>query len=136
MKNECYKGEYIDMRKLNTIQKVEKLNNVFANDSDDLVGGASHHYIIESPRTEVNGYNTITRIDFQCGARNDENSKVGVLDTDLLEIVRDRLRGFQSGDFATEDNEKALEHIEIALMYLNKRIMDRYERNVLSTYQE
>lgn len=60
----------------------------------------------------------------------------GIIDTDLLEIVRDRLKGFQSGDFATEDNAEALKHIEIALMYMNKRVMDRYERNVLGTYEK
>ena len=54
----------------------------------------------------------------------------------MLEIVRDRLKGFQSGDFATEDNAEALKHIEIALMYMNKRVMDRYERNVLGTYEK
>ena len=40
------------------------------------------------------------------------------------------------GDFATDDNAKALEHIEIALMYMNKRVRDRYERNVLGTYEK
>ena len=39
-------------------------------------------------------------------------------------------------EFATDDNAKALEHIEIALMYMNKRVMDRYERNVLGTYKK
>ena len=40
------------------------------------------------------------------------------------------------GSFATDDNAKALEHVELALMYLNKRVMDRYERNVLGTYDK
>lgn len=134
MKNKDYKGEYISMRKLNTIQKVENLNNVFADDNSDLVGSAAHHYAVK--RLGAYEYRDIACIDFQCGARNDIHSKEGVLDTDLLEIVRDRLKGFQSGEFATDDNEKALEHIEIALMYMNKRVMDRYERNVLGTYEE
>ncbi|MDY4947783.1 MAG: ABC transporter ATPase, partial [Clostridium cadaveris] len=30
-------------------------------------------------------------------------------------------------------NAKALEHIEIALMYANRRVEDRIERNVLGT---
>lgn len=47
MKNKDYKGEYISMRKLNTIQKVENLNNVFADDNSDLVGGAAHHYAVK-----------------------------------------------------------------------------------------
>lgn len=129
------------MRELNTIQKVEKLNHVFADDSHDTVGGAAHHYMISRPSVEPGDdnypdYDTFAWVDFQCGARNDENSTIGVLDADLLEIVRDRLKGFQSGEFATDDNAKALEHVEIALMYMNKRVMDRYERNVLGTYEK
>lgn len=129
------------MRKLDTIQTVEKLNHVFVDDKNDLVGGAAHHYIIKRPGVELNDdnypdYDTICNIDFQYGPRYDENSKVGVIDADLLEIVRDRLKGFQNGEFATHDNAKALEHIEIALMYLNKRVMDRHIRNVLGTYEK
>lgn len=120
-------------RKLNTIQKVEKLNNVFAIDEPGP-GGANHKYAVRSNTAE--GVTDYAVIEFQKGPRKDPDSIHGVLDTDLLEIVRDRLEGFQAGDFATEDNAKALEHIEIALMYMNKRVMDRYERNVLGTYEK
>ena len=41
------------------------------------------------------------------------------------------MKAFQAGPFASEYNEKALEHIELALMYLNRRVEDRIERNVL-----
>ena len=40
---------------------------------------------------------------------------------------------FQAGPYASEYNAKALEHIELALMYLNRRVEDRIERNVLGT---
>ena len=72
-------------------------------------------------------------IQFQCGPRKDPDSIHGWLDTDLLEIVRDRLKDFQNGPFATDDNAKALEHIEIALMYMNKRVEERAARGVLGT---
>ena len=52
---------------------------------------------------------------------------------DLLEIVRDRLKAFQAGDFATEYNAQALVHVEEALMWLNRRVEDRIERQVLGT---
>ena len=123
------------MRELNTIQKVEKLNKVFATDEAGC-GGANHHYMISIENVPDKGYEYCTHIQFQNGARKDENSEHGIIDTDLLEIVRDRLKGFQSGKFATDDNAEALKHIEVALMYLNKRVMDRYERNVLGTYQK
>lgn len=124
------------MRELNTIQKVEKLNNVYAVDEPGN-GGANHEYMISGVISEIPVRKTFGEtIKFQNGARKDSNAIHGILDTDLLEIVRDRLKGFQSGEFATDDNAKALEHIEIALMYMNKRVMDRYERNVLGTYEK
>ena len=73
------------------------------------------------------------KIQFQNGARKEENSIHGVLDTDLLEIVRDRLKAFQEGQFATRENAIALTHIEEALMWMNRRVEDRIERNVLGT---
>lgn len=72
-------------------------------------------------------------IQFQNGARKLPDSIAGVLDTDLLEIVRDRLKGFQKGEFATRENAIALTHIEDALLWMNKRVEDRIERNVLGT---
>ena len=121
------------MRELNTIQKREKLNRVFATDEPGK-GGASHEYLIAVDRglpvpNEV-------KISFQNGARNDDKAIHGVIDTGLLEIVRDRLKGFQSGEFATRENAIALTHIEEALLWMNKRVEDRAARNVLGTYEK
>lgn len=117
-------------KKLSTIQKREKLNDVLSNDALGP-GGAHHNYLItESGDGDVE---ILAEIQFQKGARNLPDSVRGVLDPDLLEIVRDRLKGFQNGEFATEYNAKALEHVELALMYLNRRVEDRIERNVLGT---
>ena len=117
------------MRELSTIQKREKLNDVYAvNEKGN--GGANHRYSISSAsKPSV----ILTEIQFQNGARKLPDSVHGVLDTDLLEIVRDRLKGFQSGEFATRENACALTHIEEALMWMNKRVEDRIERNVLGT---
>ena len=125
------------MERLNTIQKVEKLNEVLILDEKGN-GGANHKYAINSLEKDYNGIPLYfsTTIQLQNGARKLEDSIHGVIDTDLLEIVRHRLQCFQKGDFATDDNARALEHIEIALMYMNKRVMDRYERNVLGTNEK
>lgn len=119
------------MRKLSTIQKREKLNVVKVIDERGA-GNANHLYKVEAvvPDTEDIPF---TLIQFQNGARKNPDSIPGVLDTDLLEIVRDRLLGFQSGEFATRENACALTHIEEALMWLNRRVEDRIERNVLGT---
>ena len=119
------------MRELSTIQKREKLNKVYAADEKGN-GNANHLYQIDLQTVE-DGCDMVSYIAFQNGARKEEGSTHGVLDTDLLEVVRDRLIGFQSGQFATEYNAKALEYIELALMYMNRRVEDRIERSVLGT---
>lgn len=113
-------------RELSTIQKREKLNKVFAMDEKGN-GGANHRYIIDGADM------CLCDIQFQNGPRKEEDSIHGVLDTDLLEIVRDRLQGFQQGEFATRYNAIALTKIEEALMWMNRRVEDRIERNVLGT---
>lgn len=123
------------MRELETIQKRNKLNNVFAADEVGA-GGANHSYIVLCPENEADDSPITHVIEFQNGPRSAEDSTHGILDTDLLEIVRDRLKGFQSGDFATRENAIALTHVEEALLWMNKRVEDRAARNVLGTYEK
>ena len=120
------------MEKLSTIQKREKLNTVYV-DGDKGNGGAYHNYIIDIPQGEEMEIKECILIRFQNGARKLSNSTHGVLDTDLLEIVRHRLQCFQQGEFATRENAISLTHIEEALLWMNKRVEDRIERNVLGT---
>lgn len=115
-------------RKLSTIQKRENLNTVYAIDETGC-GGANHAYRITPNESEYPSQD----ITFQNGPRKSPDSIQGVLDTDLLEIVRDRLKGFQSGEFACRENACALTHIEEALMWMNRRVEDRIERRVLGT---
>lgn len=124
------------MRELKTIQKREKLNRVYAVDEPGN-GGANHRYeIISDPEKENPEQFVDTMIQFQSGPRHQWGSMLGVLDTDLLEIVRDRLKGFQKGEFATRENAIALTHIEEALLWMNKRVEDRIERGVLGTTEK
>lgn len=116
--------------KLSTIQKQNNLNEVFRW-RDRGPGGAWHRYLVQDPNTKGG-----VVIVFQEGPRKDATSTHGVLDVDLLEIVRDRLRCFQAGEFACRENACALTHIEEALMWMNKRVEDRAERNVLGTYEK
>lgn len=123
------------MRKLSTIQKRNNLNSVFACDEVGP-GGANHVYevrpVSDNPE-EIGEHDVYATIEFQKGPRAVENSVHGVLDTDLLEIVRDRLKGFQSGEFSCMENACALTHIEEALMWMNRRVEERAERGVLGT---
>jgi hypothetical protein len=54
----------------------------------------------------------------------------GITQEALIAICIDRLRGFQSGDFACESNALALEHLELALGCLQQRTRDRLARGV------
>ena len=124
------------MKELNTIQKREKLNKIYTMDEKGN-GGAYHKYQIRKcvdlcKSEDCDCYNLNTIV-FQNGARLNPESIHGIIDADLVEIVRHRLQCFQEGNFANVYNEKALEHLEVALMYMNRRVEDRIERNVLGT---
>ena len=86
------------MRELSTIQKRENLNRVFAVDEQGP-GGANHEYLIVSDTGLMQPKEQ--RIGFQKGPRKEDDSIQGVIDSDLLEIVRDRLKSFQAGPFSS-----------------------------------
>lgn len=121
------------MEKLETIQKRAKLNEVFKV-GERGPGGAYHDYEIYP----VNGPHEVPLacIEFQKGPRNDQEARHGVLDCDLLEIVRDRLTAFQKGPYSTQENDNALLHIQHALYWMNRRVENRIERGVLGTMEK
>ena len=119
------------MKKLSVIQKNDNPHAVYRNE-DKGPGGGYHDYIV----MDADGKNLIAMVWFQKGARNDPKAQAGVLDADLLEIVRDRLTAFNKGEFATSENACAITHIEEALMWMAKRADDRAERGVLGTYNK
>lgn len=124
------------MKKLSTIQKRGNLNAVYQM-GEPGPGGAYHDYAIYPAGCNPNTSETpIATIRFQKGPRKDPDARHGILDGDLLEIVRDRLKSFQQGDYATRENACALTHIEEALMWMNRRVEDRIEREVLGTYEK
>lgn len=115
------------MRELDTIQTKEKLNEIWAL-CETGPGGASYTYCVQDAEGDDATYLDVF---FQKGSRKEVYSQHGVIDSDLLEIVRDRLKAFQAGPFASEYNEEALKHVECALKCLNQRVEDRIARNVL-----
>lgn len=121
-----------EKRRLDVIQKKCRLNDVCAIDEPGP-GGANHEFAVYA---SGKGDEPIAIIKFQKGARNEEGSVSGVLGCDLLEMERDRLKAFQAGPFACEENAQALHHIEEALFWQYKRVMDRENRKVLGTEQK
>lgn len=116
----------------NTIQKSDNLNFIEYEDVQGP-GNGRHLYVIKSGK---NPDKKLCELQFQNGARNEANSIPGILDQDLLEIVRHRLQCFQKGEFATRENACALTHIEEALMWMNKRKEDRKARGVLGKHEK
>ena len=111
------------------IQRTNQLNDIYVTENIGP-GNGKHRYQIMRDGTQI------AEIQFQEGPRNEECSIAGVLDQDLLEIVRNRLQAFQAGPYATRENAYALTHIEEALMWMAKRADDRAERGVLGTMQK
>lgn len=127
-------------RKLDTIQKKAKLNEIWTL-GEPGPGGAYHDYMIVTGKNQRYDFEEWPRqilltVSFQEGPRNAQNSNTGVLDSDLLEIVRDRLKAFQASDMATEYNAQALLHVEKALKLMNMRVEDRLKRGVLGTMEK
>lgn len=119
----CNKQE-IELR----IQASDNLNHVIY---EDVAGPGNGRHLYQVVRVENGELKTLCEIQFQKGGRNEEGSTAGVLEGDLLEIVRHRLQSFQQGEFPSREGEMALAHIEEALMWLNKRKEDRKARDVL-----
>ena len=98
--------------------------------SDDYIGpGKAHHYysIRDKEGSEF------LRVMFQDGHILTAGVN-GVMDENLLAIVVDRLRGFQSGPYACRENALALTKLEESLMWLRERTREREARGVEGTY--
>ena len=123
-------------QKLDTIQQRENLNHVYRFGKPGP-GGACHDYLVYRAEPNPDDHPCLLAcIEFQKGPRNGYNARHGVLDSDLLEIVRDRLRAFCSGEMTDPYTERALSHVEAALHHLNQRVEDRIARGVLGTMEK
>ena len=133
--DDCEEYFTSNIRKLRTIQKFYKLNEVYSYDEQGI-GNAHHVYLIhpaDDDPTIEGEHECYARIIFQNGPRYESGSTQGVIDSDLLEIIRDRLTDFQNGEYACPENANALRHIEEALFWMNLRVEKRAERGVLGT---
>lgn len=123
----------MDVRKLDTIQKRNRLNNVFAQGETGACGERSEYAVVRPCADDKTVGEMIAVIQFQHGPRDAAGSVEGILNEDALEMVRDRLTAFQDSAMACSENAMALQHVEAALLYLNKRADSRAERGVLGT---
>lgn len=93
-------------------------------------GGACHEYTISSVKKDDHGLPLeSTRIKFQKGSI----AEVGVNGCkmeDVMDILMHRLEGFQSGEFACQENGLALSYIKMAKQALERRTNNRQLRGV------
>lgn len=101
-------------------------------------GGANHEYEISFYPTEGDHQYAEpqkVRISFQNGPIKEAGVN-GISGEALLAIVIDRLRSFQAGPYASNDNMHALVHATQCLEWLQKRTRDRLARGVEGTNQK
>ncbi len=91
-------------------------------------GNACRVYrVVSKDRFSVSCY-----ISFQSGPL-DIYGDNGISNEALLAIVEDRLKGFQSGEFACRENALALTKIQEAMHWLHHRTRERVARGVEGT---
>ena len=115
------------MTKLTFAGEPAGVSEVLVTDSPAPRNNMCHEYLVRCVDPEVG---LLCAVSFQNGPVKEPGSKFGVQNEDLLKIVLHRLQCAQDGEFACRENQKALEGVEQALMYLNKRTADRQQRGV------
>lgn len=97
-------------------------------------GGACHNYRISGLKGPLDNH-PIPTIDirFQNGPIRECGTN-GITHEALLAILIDRLEGFQSGKYATVENQIALDHLRAAQATLKFRTEQRVRRNVEGTH--
>ncbi len=98
-------------------------------------GNANHIYRVVSAQPKEGYLGTLGDVQFQNGPIKEAGVN-GVMNEDLIAIVIDRMRGFQSGDYACRDNALALTKLEEALMWLRNRTNEREARGVEGTHEK
>ena len=102
-------------------------------------GGANHAYSVrwknERDETEPHTFFLPLIIGFQNGPIKEVGVN-GITQEALLAITIDRLRSFQNGPYKCRENAIALTHCEEALMWLQRRTVERIKRGVEGTHQK
>lgn len=95
-------------------------------------GGACHEYKIVDPQGRFDA----AIIRFQNGPIGENGEGVnGITHEALLAILADRLRSFQAGPFACNENADALFAVELAQRRLHDRTLSRMQRGVEGTHK-
>lgn len=125
------------VRKL-TSHKVNGLNDCIEIEVQDEPGqgNACHKYQVRGVKGPLD-HHPIPTIDirFQNGPIQEVGAN-GISNEALLAVVEDRLKGFQSGEFACPENNFALTRVQEAMHWLHHRTRERVQRGVEGTNQQ
>lgn len=106
---------------------------VMADERNPANGSASHHYLCTwTPQDEAE---TRTLISFQDGPIKEVGVN-GITNEVLLAIVLDRLEGFQTSQWACDENREAQASVQHALSVLQLRTVNRMARGVEGTHEK
>lgn len=105
------------------------------------LGGANHSYLLTIPPPKylpnpIGGGErrpVSWNIQFQNGPIGETGDINGIGNEALLAVLIDRMRGFQSGQFACRENAIALTYLEDAMHWLQHRTRQRLTRGVEGT---
>lgn len=95
-------------------------------------GGACHRYAMSLDTGDAG--QSLGNINFQNGPIK-ESGFNGTSNEALLAILIDRMEGFQSGQYATIENQIALDHMRAAQNILKFRTQQRMARGVEGTHK-
>jgi hypothetical protein len=98
-------------------------------------GNASHLYRvvhIDDANNVYPEYDAFAEIAFQKGPIKEYGIN-GCHNEDLISIVIDRLKSFQSGDYSNDFNKRAIDALELALSELDSRTKSRIDSGTEGT---
>ena len=147
------------MKELKRDLLTNKYTRVFCEDESEQKFNAPHHFVVKKANPNVTCGNKecvyqycpyenrehcseykaeqeneiLCEIHFQEGAIK-ECGVNGVCNEDLINMVIERLEGFQNSEFKCRENALAITKLEEALLWLRKRTMSREQRGVEGTH--
>lgn len=114
------------------LEKTNKYTQVSHEDEDEMIYGAPHWFETESVDEDGSTFTLYSH--FQEGAIKEVGIN-GYMNEDLLLMIAVRLEHFQKGEFACEENQKALDCVNEALEHLMARTLRRESEGVEGTHE-
>lgn len=120
------------MKEVNFLVKhpdyTNEYTNVFSESPSEMQYNAPHHFHVKDAKTGK----ILSEVNFQEGPIKEVGVN-GVCNEDLLLMVHARLDSFQHSEYACDENEEAISHIEAAVKALRSRTNRRKAAGIEGT---